>query len=232
MADKTVHHLLLDAVRNYQMPDAAEKLLEQTPPLIIAGVTASGKDSITNHMKDLADYEMVITHTTRPIRSGEQNGREYWFVNEEQMLQMINKQAFIDVKWIHNQQVSGPSIKVYSDVITGGKKPILIIEVQGIESLLDNGIDAHIVFILPPSFDEWMKRLEDRGHMSHTEKVHRLKSAELELDMALRNDRFQLIVNHSIQQVAKDIMSGAKDNKSQWEARELIKKLIDHIHSY
>lgn len=226
------HNQLLDMVRQYQMPRAAIELLTAYPPLVLAGATASGKDAIAQRLETSSDWRLMVTHTTRPIRPGELNGKNHWFVSEAEMLALLEQAAFIEAKLLHNIQCMGSSITAYQAVIDGGKKPIMRIDIQGVETLLENGLAIRPFFILPPSFEVWMERLDKRGHMSHVERVHRLRSAELELEKAIRNDKFILVINDDVSRVSQEIIQGYTDAASQHSRRELAKQLIDHIKAF
>ena len=230
--DDQIQTQLAAAVAGYQTPPQAAELLKQNPPLVVASVTAGGKDAIAQRIQETSDYRRIITTTTRPMREGEANGREYWFVTDQQMLELINQQAFIEVKTLHAQQTSGSSIAAYQSILDSGNKPLLIIDVQGIQEVIKHIPSLNPVFILPPSFDEWMKRLGGRGHMSHVEKLRRLKSAESEIELALRNQDFRLVVNRQIPDAATEIVSGQTDMRTQQANREIAQQLLDQIRDF
>lgn len=214
------------------MPRAADELLMAHSPLILAGVSGSGKDAIAECIRAESDWRHVVTHTSRQLRPEEENGKQYWFVGEEEMLQMAKDGEFIEIKWIHDSQVSGSSIKAYNSVIRARHKPMMYLDVQGIETILEHGIAIRPFFILPPSFDVWIERLDKRGRMSHVERTHRLRSAKKELEVAIRNDKFVLVINDEIPRVSREILQGFSDSASQHRHRELAKQLIDHIQAY
>lgn len=223
---------LLDLVRQYKMPPAAAELLTANSPLILTGTTGSGKDAIEDYIQKISSWRHVVTHTTRPMRPGEQNGIDYWFVDEAEMLKLVGEQAFIEVKFIHDRQVSGSSLNAYSSTLQSGYKPLMRIDVQGIQELHQHAPGIRPVFILPPSFEAWMERLEGRGRMSHVEKVQRMHSARRELEIAIQNERFILVVNDEIPRVSREILDGTTDAATQYRNRELAQRLIDHIKAY
>jgi guanylate kinase len=229
---RSLHHALLDKVRDYQVPDRAVALLNQHPPLVIAGVTASGKTDIMDLIQESSDWRHVITHTTRSVRAGEIDGQNYWFVSEDEMLQLLERQAMIEANAVHGETVYGTSLAAYETVLKNGHQSILIMDVQGIEDTIQRVASLRPFFLLPPSFEEWMRRLDQRGHMSHVERSRRLQSAKDELSIALKNDRFILVVNNEISATAQTILKGVTDQLSQRRNRELAQLLIDHINSY
>src|SRR5438105_509760 len=129
----SLHHALLDKVRNYQVPDKAVKLLEKYLPLILVGATASGKTAIAQYLEENSNYRRIITHTTRAPRPDEQHEMDYWFVNEAEMLQLLESEAMIEVKAVHGDTVYGTSIAAYEVTVAAGDKPLLAIDIQGTE---------------------------------------------------------------------------------------------------
>lgn len=217
---------------NYSMSDAAAELLEVNPPLVLVAPTGVGKDAIAKEIQAISNFRRVITHTTRRMRQGEVNGRDYWFVNEPEVLALVDKQAFIEVNLVHGDTVYGSSLIAYRQAIESGHKPLMIIDVQGVQHVSRRTKKLEAVFILPPNFEEWMKRLDLRGAMSYTEKVRRLKSAKAELEEALNNHHFRLVVNRDLGTATKEILQGALNSLEQRQNRDLAQSLIDHIRHF
>ncbi len=228
----TLHHQLIEAVRGYKMPASATELLVQYKPLIISGVTAAGKDTILSYIESSSQWRHSVTHTTRSPRAGEVDGINYWFVNEESMLELLKNQSMIEAQTIHGNTVYGTSLKAYRDVLSQGHKPLLRIDIQGIKELTNHIPDLRATFILPPSFEEWMQRIERRGRMSHIEKIQRLRSAQTEIKEALLSRHFIFIVNKDVPTAASEIINSVTDGPTQHHNRELANRLIDSIAHY
>ncbi len=127
---------------------------------VISSPTGAGKTTLCEIIqKRRNDVERVITHTTRKPREGEKNGVDYYFVDRETFEEMIKRGEFVEYAVVHNN-FYGTSKKALNDVVESGKNPLLAIDVQGAKNIMD-WIDRVVsVFILPPSFEEWLKRLE------------------------------------------------------------------------
>jgi guanylate kinase len=231
MAD-AVHTQLIEAVRTYHIPPEATALLTAHKPLVIVGATGSGKDAITDYVESSSQFREVVTHTTRPPRHDDQNGINYWFVNKAQMLRLLNGHQMIEAKLIHGDTVYGISIGAYKKVIADGYNPILVIDVHGVEDISKHVPGLQAAFILPPSFEVWMERLDKRGHMSHVEKARRLQSAKAEIEHVLRSRHFNLYVNRDVHIAAQEILRGAVIPSEQHHNRELAQQLLDHIRAY
>jgi guanylate kinase len=233
MDEKTLHSELLRASRNYQVPVRAVNLLKTYHPLIIAGVTASGKNAIISYIMQRAHFEHVVTHTTRPMRSKEKNGSEHWFVDEQEMLHMLTSQKLIESQPIHGDFVYGTSFSAFEKVINSGKKPLMELDIQGINELTSHIPQLEPLFILPPSFDVWMERLGGRDFMSDGEKARRLRSARVEIEEAIKNRNFILIINHEVDDTAHQIMSGVSAYAyDQPHNYQLAQELIEYLREY
>lgn len=229
---ETLRGELMRQVAAYHIPPKAVELLKQQPPLIIAGVTASGKTSIVEEIAKNTQWRDVITHTTRRPRPGEKPGKNYWFVNEAEMLGLVETEALVEANAVHGEVFYGTSIASYQAVIETGHKPILVIDVQGVEDITKQLPQIKSVFILPPSFETWMHRLDQRGHITAVEKHRRIKSAKTEIEKAIRSRHFIFIVNQEVSRTAQEVLTGGPDISSQHRNRHLAHELLEQLQKY
>ena len=227
--ESSVHSQLLEKVPEYRMPPPARDLVGANLPLILAGVTASGKSSVTKYVVDTTDYRQVVTHTTRQPRPGEVHAQHYFFISDKEMIKMMDDESFIEVQTIHGQDVYGISLDSYRNVINSGHKPLLIIDVQGIEEISRYIPQLRPVFLLPPSFEEWMAMMEKRGLMSHSERLRRMHSARDELQKVLQSERFFLVINRDVPATARDVLGDVHDHASQHKGRETALLLLERL---
>jgi len=230
--EPTVYHRLLTAVREYRVPPEAIELLSAHKPLMIAGVTAAGKNSVSKYLSEASQWQHVITHTTRQPRANEQSGETYWFVDDEQMLGLMQNREMVEVKVVHGDTIYGTSIAAYKQIVQAGYKPLLIIDIQGAKTILEHVSGIQAVFLLPPSFEAWIERIDKRGAMSHVERSHRLRSARTEIEEAMGSRHFLLVVNHDVHTTAREILANITDPSRQHRTRELAAQLIEHTKSF
>lgn len=229
---QSFHSQLLEKIRDYAAPVEAKELVKQHPPLIIAGMSSVGKNTIAKSIVQQSDYRRVVTHTTRQPRSGEIDGKDYWFVDESEIDRIIGQQAFIEVQLVHEEYIYGTSIEAYKAVLDAGFRPLLLVDVHGQIKFTQLAPGARPFFILPPSFETWMERWDNRGRMSYTEKARRLRSAFTELEKAIHDERFILVVNQEVPKAAKEILDGVTDALTQHRRQELARRFIDHARSF
>ena len=138
-------------------------------------------------------FAFSVSHTTRKPRNGEVNGREYHFVEREEMLKAIENSEFIE-----NAEFSGnlygTSKKAVYDVIQSGRLCVLDIDVQGVKSLKKTNLNPIFIFIKPPSIEELEKRLRDRGTETEASLQKRLNAANAELEYANEKGAFHFTV--------------------------------------
>lgn len=221
---------LKSATYAYQMPLTGIELLVATRPLIVAGVTAAGKNVVMNKIIASGQYAHVVTHTTRPMRTKESNGVEHWFVDDSEMLSYVLNKLFIEVQLIHGDYCYGTSVAALQAVVSAGKKPIMELNTEGIDTVTKAVPMLRPIFILPPSYEIWMERLGTRDQMSDGEKERRLHSAKLEIESALRNRSYSFVINLEADSTATHILSGHDmSDMAQHEARKLAEQLYEYL---
>src|SRR4051812_45219052 len=94
-----------------QLSDGAKQTLAQTKLLLLVGPSSSGRNTIINELVAEGGYHYIVSDTTRQPRVNngvlEQDGREYWFRTEEDILADLQAGNFLEAAIIHDQQVSG-----------------------------------------------------------------------------------------------------------------------------
>ena len=233
MADAVLTELK-KAVSSYTMPAAAKDVITKSHLLVLCGVTAAGKNTITSYLLSHGGFGYIVSHTTRKPRENhgvlEQSGNDYWFVSEAEMLKLVQSDAFVEIKAIHGDTFYGTSIASIAEVIKQGKRPLTEIDVQGALELINAVPSLHPAFILPPNYEVWMERLGTRGFMSDGEKQRRMHSARMELEMALGSKAFLFVINNEVEQAAAEIRGGVDSSvAAQSERRQLAEELLEYV---
>ena len=208
--------------------------------VILVSVTGGGRNTIIKELLKTNKYHYLVSDTTRKPRInlgiGEVNGREYWFKSEEEFIEGLEKGQYLEAAIIHNQQVSGINISEIENAIQDDKIPITDIEIEGAKSLLKKTIGLTAIFLLPPSFKQWMNRLDNRGSLEIDEKKRRLNSALNELEYALESDSFFFIANDELGKttdlVDQYIHQGDPSICNQEVIRKKAQKLLKELKAY
>jgi guanylate kinase len=220
--------LLKNYVPNIEVID----LLNQLKIVLLVAPAASGRNTIIKNLIMTGKYYYLTSDTTRKprINNGmpERNGAEYWFRTENEILDSLYRGEYIEASVIHGQQVSGISIHELRKAVLQQRIAITDIDIQGSDYLKDYVNDAEHIFVLPPDYEEWMRRLDGRGAMDVSEKKRRLKSAQREIEAVLQRDYFKYVINWDLrsttEQLHEEIISGTYDETRQSQA-------IEHAHS-
>ncbi|HEV7454590.1 MAG TPA: hypothetical protein VGO07_05010 [Candidatus Saccharimonadales bacterium] len=221
-------------LRGYHLSEDAQRTLDDTKFAILVGPSSSGRNTIIKKLLATGQYHFIVSDTTRPPRTNdgvlEQNGVEYWFRNEDEMLADLQAGKFLEAEVIHQQQVSGVSIRELEKAHDGHKIAITDVDIGGVSNVLRLKKDASIIMILPPSFDEWQRRLKHRGKMSDIEWRRRLETSLRIFSAPAEHDYFKIVINESLEQSAMQVdaiaRTGKVDPAAQAKGLQLAKDLF------
>lgn len=170
---------------------------------VVAAPSGAGKSSLVKALLELDSHVLPsISHTTRPPRGQEKNGREYFFVSNEEFDKMVVAGAFVEWANVHGSRY-GTSKKMIEERIAQGVDVILEIDCQGATQIKRIFSNAVSVFVLPPSWEELRSRLERRGEDSADTIELRLQNAAEELQQAKEFDF--VIINELFERALFDL---------------------------
>lgn len=229
-----------ELLESYKPGQEALALLAKTRMTLLIGPTAAGRNTLINILVETGRYHYIVSDTTRNPRVNngipEQNGREYWFLSEDEFLDRIRAGRYLEAEVIHNQQVSGTGVDELAAAAAANETPISEIEPKGAAKISNYSNNILFIFLLPPDFDTWMSRLKGRGEMRAGELNRRLISAEKEIKEALNSDIFQFVINFEIHEAAEavdELTNGRElDAGKQALGRRHGEKLIRDIQKY
>lgn len=159
--------------------------------LVVSGFSGAGKGTVMKKLLEKYDnYALSISMTTRAPRTGEENGREYFFVDTETFEQKIEENKVIEyAKYCDNYY--GTPREYVEEQLEKGKDVILEIEIQGALKVKEMFPDTVLLFIMPPSAGELQRRLVSRG--TETAEVIK-KRMDRAVEEALFMDKYDYIV--------------------------------------
>jgi len=173
--------------------------------IIISSPSGGGKGSLIKEVRAmLPDLGYSVSHTTRPQRFGEENGREYFFVTKEDFERRIGGGDFLEYANVHGN-LYGTSLRESEKVFNTGRDLIVEVDVQGAIQISEKLPESITIFILPPSFEVLKARLTARGTEGEAELRTRLKNAFNEV---LEYTKFKyVIINQDLGTAARQIAS-------------------------
>ncbi len=155
---------------------------------VVAAPSGAGKSSLVKALLEMdARLGVSVSHTTRPPRGQEQEGREYHFVSEPAFRAMIAAGEFIEWAEVHGN-LYGTSHAAIDSRISQGHDVVLEIDWQGALQIKQLFPDTVLVFILPPSWEELAQRLNRRGEDHPDVIAQRLINARHEVAQARHFD--------------------------------------------
>jgi guanylate kinase len=163
---------------------------------IISAPSGAGKTSLVKRLvAEVDDLSVSVSHTTRAMRSGEQDGVDYFFVSVDEFKAMIERQAFLEHAQVFDN-FYGTAQQTVEDNLAQGLDVILEIDWQGAQQVRRMLPDSLSIFILPPSISVLSQRLQNRGQDNPEVIARRMRDAVTEMshypefDYLIVNDDF------------------------------------------
>ncbi|MGQ9661697.1 MAG: guanylate kinase [Kiritimatiellia bacterium] len=162
--------------------------------IVISAPSGAGKTTLCDRLRaDYPELAYSISCTTRPRRGNEKNGREYYFLSEEEFERKVQTGEFLEHARVHGYRYGTP-VEPIRAALRVGRSVLLDIDVQGAEQLRARiraagpgdplGGALVDIFVDPPSLEELKRRLERRGLDTAETIERRLKNAEREMQRA------------------------------------------------
>ena len=150
---------------------------------MLVGPSGSGKTTLARALIGAAPRQRCfsVSHTTRPQRSGERDGIDYHFVDRDTFGQLAEQGAFVEHAEVHGNRY-GTSRLAIETPLADGLDVLFDVDIQGAEALhAAFGGRAHLIFVVPPSWQELVHRLVGRSSETATTLRRRLRTARREL---------------------------------------------------
>jgi guanylate kinase len=202
-------------------------------PIILASPSGGGKTTIAHALLETRkDVGYSVSCTTRPPRAGEADGRDYYFLTEEKFRKRHGAREFAESATVHGH-LYGTLRSEVERVLASGRNVIMDIDVQGTRQFVEAFPDSLTIFILPPSAEALIARLEARGTEDVEALIRRFRSAKDELKAI---DLYQyVIVNDKLDSAVaavSDIIDGNGERFRRERNAELdsrVQKLMNGI---
>lgn len=171
---------------------------------VLSSPSGAGKSTIARKLlADEPDLAMSVSATTRPIRPGEEDGKDYHFVTLDKFRDMVANHEFLEWAHVFGQRYGTPRAQVDA-MLAAGKDVLFDIDWQGAQQLFQiAGGDVVRVFILPPSMEELNERLVRRATDSADVIDARMQRATAEVSHWDGYD--YVLVNDDVEQCFRDV---------------------------
>jgi guanylate kinase len=171
--------------------------------IVIAGPSGVGKGSVVRELllRDPERLALSVSATTRASRPGEQHGRDYYFVSDEEFDRLIASGDLLEWADVVGHRSGTP--RGYVDAQLAGRDVVLEIDVQGASQIRDRVPEALLVFLAPPSTAELERRLRGRGTETEDRVRRRMETAAWELGQTGWFDH--VVVNDDLMRAADEV---------------------------
>ena len=185
--------------------------------IVIAGPSGAGKSSLVRDLvRRVPGVEVSVSHTTRPARDGERDGREYHFVAEAGFRRLAEEGLMLETALVFGNWY-GTSRDWVEERRRDGADVLLEIDWQGAAQVRAKDVGAITVQILPPSLGALEHRLRDRGQDDEASIAGRMGGARRELSHY--RDFDYLVVNERFEEALSDLEAIIRAERARTEAR-------------
>ena len=174
------------------------------PVFVITGTSGAGKGTLEKALlARMPELELAVSATTRERRPGEQNGREYWFLTDEEFEERVRAGGFLEHVTHAWGKRAGTLRSEIARIRDAGRVPLLDLETQGALVVGDEVPGAVTIFVKAPTFAELERRLRERATESAGEIEVRLQVAR---DQLAAEDAFDhVVVNDDLDRAVEEL---------------------------
>lgn len=172
-------------------------------PVVLAAPSGTGKTTMAHALVDGSSrFVFSVSVTTRPPRSGEREGEDYRFVDDDRFGAMIEADELLEWAEVHGHRYGTPRRNV-EEAGERGLHVVLDIDVQGARQIRRKVPDAVLIFVFPPSARALYRRLTGRGTEVTGEVERRIRNARSELEQA--RDFDYVVVNEDLERAVGEV---------------------------
>lgn len=186
----------------------------------VSAPSGAGKTSLVNALiQQCQDLRVSVSHATRPMRPGEQDGVNYHFVDEEHFLEMLGREEFLEHARVFGN-LYGTSRVWVEQQLDAGIDVILEIDWQGAQQVKRLLPETRAIFIMPPSREALEQRLDSRGQDERA--IIEARMAEAVEEMSHYTDGDYLVVNDDFDQALRELQAIVTSQRLRTPRQQLV----------
>jgi guanylate kinase len=185
---------------------------------VLSSPSGAGKTTLSRPLMDrMGGLRMSVSATTRPMRPGEVEGKDYHFVDKVRFEEMVKRQELLEWATVFDNRYGTPRAPVDA-ALSAGQDVLFDIDWQGTQQLREKArADVVSVFILPPSAADLEKRLHSRAQDSHEVIRGRMSRASHEMSHWAEYD--YIVINRDVDEAFAEVQSILKAERLKRERR-------------
>ncbi len=199
--------------------------------VILSSPSGAGKTTLVKLISENKNFFVSISHTTRKPRSNEKNGKDYFFVEDEEFKRLIKNDEFLEYAKVFDNFYGTTRTPVIHN-LENGKNVIFDIDWQGADQIKNKKLDYQLItfFLLPPSKEILFDRLSNRDMKDKGIVEERMKQFERDVlhwinyDYVVINDKLEDCYKKINKLIEAEISNGSKDYD-----KEFIKKHVEKL---
>ncbi|MDB5321169.1 MAG: guanylate kinase [Phycisphaerales bacterium] len=173
--------------------------------IVLVGPSGVGKSTISKMLAQRLNVAYIVSATTRPKEPGDEIGKEYDHVSQDEFFRRLDRDEFLEYAQVHGNYYGTPMHPAL-DYLNEGKDVLLEIDVQGALQVRYQYPEALLIFILPPNGPTLMQRLNDRGRDKPEDMDKRFRAARREIHMAKGSRAFDhMVINDSLDRAVEEL---------------------------
>ena len=198
--------------------------------IILSSPSGAGKTTLVKLLAKSKNYQISISHTTREPRENEANGKDYFFINEKEFKDLINKEDFLEHAKVFNN-FYGTTLKTVKDNLDNGKNVIFDIDWQGAQQIKNKGLKYKLItfFVLPPSKEVLFNRLSNRDMKDKVIVEERMK--EFNKDVLHWKNYDYVVINDKLDNCFKEISVLIDSEINKTKNNYNLKSIENHVNS-
>jgi guanylate kinase len=192
---------------------------------VLSSPSGAGKTTLSRLLIErMPGLKMSVSATTRPMRPGEEDGRDYMFVDKSRFEEMTKRDELLEWATVFDNRYGTPRAPVEA-ALSAGQDVLFDIDWQGTQQLREKArADVVSVFILPPSAADLEKRLHTRAQDSDEVIRGRMSRATHELSHWAEYD--YIVINHEIDEAFAEVQSILKAERLKRERRSGLTEFV------